>query len=72
VYVASNLSEEVRALSPGIFALLDARYRVFWSDEYGTWYELASVGPDWPDLSFPGVSWYRWNRSGSPAGIQGP
>ena len=44
VYVGSNLAEELRGSCPAIFALLDARYRVSWNDESGTWYELAPSG----------------------------
>jgi hypothetical protein len=46
VFVGSNLSGELRSARPAIFALLDARYRISWSDESGSWYELAPSGAE--------------------------
>jgi hypothetical protein len=43
VFVGSNLASELRAACPALFALLEARYRLWWSDGSGTWYELAQT-----------------------------
>src|SRR5262245_52813837 len=42
VYVDSGLAEELRSRSPAVFALLEARYQSWWSDDQGTWYEKAA------------------------------
>jgi 4-amino-4-deoxy-L-arabinose transferase-like glycosyltransferase len=55
VYVDRSLVEELRSRSPAVFSLLDARYRNWWSDDQGTWYERAPAAKAPPELPSPGV-----------------
>jgi hypothetical protein len=53
VYVDRSLLEELRVGSPSVLAWLSARYRIWWQQEEGAWYERAPAGNPASKLSFP-------------------